>query len=95
MEEENVLLTYINIEKNSVNFSIESKYTAEDFSDNRLEEDIKSLQLMAEALLFQYYTNADYIKRELLKKFSNLHLQLKWRIEFRVWSEVEQKWNLM
>lgn len=84
MEEENILETIIDLGNNRVDFNIKTDFIAEDFSDDRLEKDVKIIETIKECLLFKCL-NEDQIIRIITKEFQTIipKLNLKWEITFK------------
>lgn len=53
MEEENILEAIIDLSNSRVDFNIKTDFIAEDFSDDRLEKDVKIIETIKERLLFK------------------------------------------
>lgn len=53
MKEENILEAIIDLCNSRVDFNIKTDFIAEDFSDDRLEKDVKIIETIKEHLLFK------------------------------------------
>lgn len=84
MEEENILEAIIDLGNYRVDFNIKTDFIAEDFSDDRLEKDVKIIETIKEHLLFKCL-NEDQITRIITKEFQTIipKLNLKWKITFK------------
>lgn len=84
MEEENILEVIIDLGNYRVDFNIKTDFIAEDFSDDRLEKDVKIIETIKECLLFKCYSNTDQIARTIAKEFQTIipKLNLKWKMSF-------------
>lgn len=84
MEEENILEVIINLCNSRVGFNIKTDFIAEDFSDDRLEKDVKIIETIKERLLFKCF-NEDQITRTITKEFQTIipKLNLKWKMTFK------------
>lgn len=84
MEEENILETIIDLGNNRVDFNIKTDFIAEDFSDDRLEKDVKIIETIKERLLFKCL-NEDQVTI-IIKEFQTIipKLNLKWKITFKI-----------
>lgn len=84
MEEENILEAIIASGNYRVDFNIKTDFIAEDFSDDRLEKDVKIIETIKECLLFKCYSNTDQITRTITKEFQAMipKLNLKWKMSF-------------
>ena len=84
MEEENILEAIIDLGNSRVDFNIKTNFIAEDFSDDRLEKDVKIIETIKEHLLFKCL-NEDQITRIITKEFQTIipKLNLKWKITFK------------
>lgn len=80
MEEENILEAIIDLCNSRVDFNIKTDFIAEDFSDDRLEKDVKIIETIKERLLFRCL-NEDII----IKEFQTIipKLNLKWKMTFK------------
>lgn len=80
MEEENILEVIIDLCNSRVDFNIKTDFIAEDFSDDRLEKDVKIIETIKERLLFRCL-NEDII----IKEFQTIipKLNLKWKMTFK------------
>lgn len=76
MEEENILEIIIDLGNNRVDFNIKTDFIAEDFSDDRLEKDVKIIETIKERLSFKCL-NEDQVT--IIPK-----LNLKWKITFKI-----------
>ena len=76
MEKENILEAI-------VDFNIKTDFIAEDFSDDRLEKDVKIIETIKERLLFKCL-NEDQVTI-IIKEFQTIipKLNLKWEITFK------------
>lgn len=84
MEEENILEAIIDLGNYRVDFNIKTDFIAEDFSDDRLEKDVKIIETIKEHLLFKCL-NEDQVTRTIAKEFQAIisKLNLKWEITFK------------
>ena len=84
MEEENILEAIIDLGNYRIDFNIKTDFVAEDFSDDRLEKDVKIIETIKERLLFKCL-NEDQITRIIIKEFQTIipKLNLKWEITFK------------
>lgn len=84
MEEENILEIIIDLGNNRVDFNIKTDFIAEDFSDDRLEKDVKIIETIKDRLLFKCL-NEDQVTRTITKEFQTIipKLNLKWEITFK------------
>ena len=84
MEEENILEAIIDLGNSRVDFNIKTDFIAEDFSDDRLEKDVKIIKTIKECLLFKCL-NEDQITRIIIKEFQTIipKLNLKWKMTFK------------
>lgn len=84
MEEENILEVIIDLDNYIVDFNIKTDFIAEDFSDDRLEKDVKIIETIKERLLFKCL-NEDQVTRTIIKEFQTIipKLNLKWKITFK------------
>ena len=84
MEEENILEAIIDLSNSRVDFNIKTDFIAEDFSDDRLEKDVKIIETIKERLLFKCL-NEDQITI-IIKEFQTIipKLNLKWKITFKI-----------
>ena len=84
MEEENILEAIIDLGNYRVDFNIKTDFIAEDFSDDRLEKDVKIIETIKEHLLFKCL-NEDQITRTIIKEFQTIipKLNLKWKMTFK------------
>lgn len=84
MEEENILEAIIDLGNYRVDFNIKTDFIAEDFSDDRLEKDVKIIETIKERLLFKCL-NEDQITRTIIKEFQTIipKLNLKWKMTFK------------
>ena len=85
MEEENILEAIIDLGNYRVDFNIKTDFIAEDFSDDRLEKDVKIIETIKERLLFKCL-NEDQVTRTITKEFQTIipKLNLKWKITFKI-----------
>lgn len=85
MEEENILEAIIDLCNSRVDFNIKTDFIAEDFSDDRLEKDVKIIETIKERLLFKCLNEEDQIARTITKEFQTIipKLNLKWRMTFK------------
>lgn len=83
MEKENILEVIIDLGNSRVNFNIKTDFIAEDFSDDRLEKDVKIIETIKERLLFKCL-NEDQVTI-IIKEFQTIipKLNLKWEITFK------------
>ena len=83
MEEENILEAIIDLDNSRVDFNIKTDFIAEDFSDDRLENDVKIIETIKERLLFKCL-NEDQVTI-IIKEFQTIipKLNLKWKITFK------------
>lgn len=83
MEEENILEAIIDLCNSRVDFNIKTDFIAEDFSDDRLEKDVKIIETIKECLLFKCL-NEDQVTI-IIKEFQTIipKLNLKWEITFK------------
>lgn len=83
MEEENILEAIIDLGNSRVDFNIKTDFIAEDFSDDRLEKDVKIIETIKERLLFKCL-NEDQVTI-IIKEFQTIipKLNLKWEITFK------------
>lgn len=83
MEEENILEVIIDLGNSRVDFNIKTDFIAEDFSDDRLEKDVKIIETIKERLLFKCL-NEDQVNI-IIKEFQTIipKLNLKWEITFK------------
>lgn len=83
MEEENILEIIIDLGNNRVDFNIKTDFIAEDFSDDRLEKDVKIIEIIKERLLFKCL-NEDQVTI-IIKEVQTIipKLDLKWEITFK------------
>lgn len=83
MEEENILEAIIDLGNSRVDFNIKTDFIAEDFSDDRLEKDVKIIETIKERLLFKCL-NKDQVTI-IIKEFQTIipKLNLKWEITFK------------
>ena len=84
MEEENILEAIIDLGNSRVDFNIKTDFIAEDFSDDRLEKDVKIIETIKERLLFKCL-NEDQVTRTIAKEFQTIipKLNLKWKMTFK------------
>ena len=84
MEEENILEVIIDFGNYRVDFNIKTDFIAEDFSDDRLEKDVKIIETIKERLLFKCL-NEDQVTRTITKEFQTIipKLNLKWKMTFK------------
>lgn len=84
MEEENILEAIIDLGNYRVDFNIKTDFIAEDFSDDRLEKDVKIIEAIKERLLFKCL-NEDQVTRTITKEFQTIipKLNLKWKMTFK------------
>lgn len=84
MEEENILEAIIDLGNYRVDFNIKTDFIAEDFSDDRLEKDVKIIETIKEHLLFKCL-NEDQVTRTITKEFQAIipKLNLKWKMTFK------------
>lgn len=84
MEEENILEAIIDLGNSRVYFNIKTDFIAEDFSDDRLEKDVKIIETIKERLLFKCL-NEDQVTI-IIKEFQTIipKLNLKWKITFKI-----------
>ncbi len=68
MEKENILEAIIDLGNSRVDFNIKTDFIAEDFSDDRLEKDVKTIETIKEHLLFKCL-NEDQVTRTITKEF--------------------------
>lgn len=83
MKEENILEAIIDLCNSRVDFNIKTDFIAEDFSDDRLEKDVKIIETIKERLLFKCL-NEDQVTI-IIKEFQTIipKLNLKWEITFK------------
>lgn len=83
MKEENILEAIIDLCNSRVDFNIKTDFIAEDFSDDRLEKDVKIIETIKERLLFKCL-NGDQVTI-IIKEFQTIipKLNLKWEITFK------------
>lgn len=83
MEEENILEAIIDLCNSRVDFNIKTDFIAEDFSDDRLEKDVKIIETIKERLSFKCL-NEDQVTI-IIKEFQTIipKLNLKWEITFK------------
>lgn len=83
MEEENILEAIIDLCNSRVDFNIKTDFIAEDFSDDRLEKDVKIIETIKERLSFKCL-NEDQVTI-IMKEFQTIipKLNLKWEITFK------------
>lgn len=83
MKEENILEAIIDLGNSRVDFNIKTDFIAEDFSDDRLEKDVKIIETIKERLLFKCL-NEDQVTI-IIKEFQTIipKLNLKWEITFK------------
>ena len=83
MEEENILEAIIDLGNYRIDFNIKTDFIAEDFSDDRLEKDVKIIETIKERLLFKCL-NEDQVTI-IIKEFQTIipKLNLKWKITFK------------
>ena len=83
MEEENILEVIIDFGNYRVDFNIKTDFIAEDFSDDRLEKDVKIIETIKERLSFKCL-NEDQVTI-IMKEFQTIipKLNLKWEITFK------------
>lgn len=88
MEEENILEVIIDLGNYRVDFNIKTDFIAEDFSDDRLEKDVKIIETIKERLLFKCL-NEDQITITIAKEFQTIipKLNLKWKTTFKFKAE--------
>lgn len=84
MEEENILEAIIDLCNSRVDFNIKTDFIAEDFSDDRLEKDVKIIETIKERLSFKCL-NEDQVTI-IIKEFQVIipKLNLKWKITFKI-----------
>lgn len=84
MEEENILEAIIDLGNSRVDFNIKTDFIAEDFSDDRLEKDVKIIETIKERLSFKCL-NEDQVTI-IIKEFQTIipKLNLKWKITFKI-----------
>ena len=84
MEEENILEAIINLGNSRVDFNIKTDFIAEDFSDDRLEKDVKIIETIKERLSFKCL-NEDQVTI-ITKEVQTIipKLNLKWKITFKI-----------
>ena len=84
MEKENILEAIIDLGNSRVDFNIKTDFIAEDFSDDRLEKDVKIIETIKERLLFKCL-NEDQVTIIIAKEFQTIipKLNLKWEITFK------------
>lgn len=84
MKEENILETIIDLCNPRVDFNIKTDFIAEDFSDDRLEKDVKIIETIKERLSFKCL-NEDQVTI-IIKEFQTIipKLNLKWKITFKI-----------
>ena len=84
MEEENILEVIIDLGNSRVDFNIKTDFIAEDFSDDRLEKDVKIIETIKERLSFKCL-NEDQVTI-IIKEFQTIipKLNLKWKITFKI-----------
>ena len=87
MEKENILEGIIGLGNSRVDVNIKTDFIAEDFSDDRLEKDVKIIETIKEHLLFKCL-NEDQVTRTITKEFqaiiSKLNLKCKMTCKFKV-----------
>lgn len=83
MKEENILEAIIDLCNSRVDFNIKTDFIAEDFSDDRLEKDVKIIETIKECLSFKCL-NEDQVTI-IIKEFQTIipKLNLKWEITFK------------
>ena len=83
MEKENILEAIVDLGNSRVDFNIKTDFIAEDFSDDRLEKDVKIIETIKERLLFKCL-NEDQITI-IIKEFQTIipKLNLKWKMTFK------------
>lgn len=83
MEEENILEAIIDLCNSRVDFNIKTDFIAENFSDDRLEKDVKIIETIKERLSFKCL-NEDQVTI-IIKEFQTIipKLNLKWEITFK------------
>lgn len=94
MKEENILEVIIDLGNSRVDFNIKTDFIAEDFSDDRLEKDVKIIETIKERLLIETTKerllieclNEDQVSRIIIKEFQTIipKLNLKWKITFKI-----------
>ena len=84
MEEENILEAIIDLCNSRVDFNIKTDFIAENFSDDRLEKDVKIIETIKERLSFKCL-NEDQVTI-IIKEFQTIipKLNLKWKITFKI-----------
>lgn len=84
MEKENILEAIVDLGNSRVDFNIKTDFIAEDFSDDRLEKDIKIIETIKERLLFKCL-NEDQVTI-IIKEFQAIipKLNLKWKMTFKI-----------
>ena len=84
MEEENILEAIIDLGNSRVDFNIKTDFIAKDFSDDRLEKDVKIIETIKERLSFKCL-NEDQVTI-IIKEFQTIipKLNLKWKITFKI-----------
>ena len=83
MKEENILEAIIDLCNSRVDFNIKTDFIAEDFSDDRLEKDVKIIETIKERLSFKCL-NEDQVTI-IIKEFQTIipKLNLKWKMTFK------------
>lgn len=83
MKEENILEAIIDLCNSRVDFNIKTDFIAEDFSDDKLEKDVKIIETIKERLSFKCL-NEDQVTI-IMKEFQTIipKLNLKWEITFK------------
>lgn len=83
MKKENILEAIIDLCNSRVDFNIKTDFIAEDFSDDRLEKDVKIIETIKERLSFKCL-NEDQVTI-IMKEFQTIipKLNLKWEITFK------------
>ena len=87
MKEENILEAIIDLCNSRVDFNIKTDFIAEDFSDDRLEKDVKIIETIIETIkerLSFKCLNEDQVTI-IMKEFQTIipKLNLKWEITFK------------
>lgn len=85
MEEENILEAIIDLGNSRVDFNIKTDFIAEDFSDDRLEKDVKIIETIIKERLSFKCLNEDQVTI-IIKEFQTIipKLNLKWKITFKI-----------
>lgn len=84
MEEENILEVIIDLSNYRIDFNIKTDFIAEDFSDDRFEKDVKTIEAIKKRLLLKCF-NENQLTRTIAKEFQTIipKLNLKWKITFK------------